>query len=90
MKTIYRYSVCAVVGLLMSGCALKEPAVVADTLYFGGPIVTANDGNEALAVLDDPAQAVGALITDINMGSTPDGWAVARHARQRQPDLPVV
>jgi len=56
----------------------------------GFAIVTANDGNEALAVLDDPAQAVGALITDINMGSTPDGWAVARHARQRQPDLPVV
>ena len=56
----------------------------------GFAIVTANDGNEALAVLDDPAQAVGALITDINMGSTPDGWAVARHARQRQLDLPVV
>lgn len=47
----------------------------------GFAIVTANDGNEALAVLDDPAQAVGALITDINMGSTPDGWAASPATR---------
>jgi len=63
VKAICRYSVFAVVGLLLSGCASKEPAVVADTLYFGGPIVTVNGAQpsaKAVAVKDGKILAVGA------------------------------
>ncbi len=31
-----------------------------------------------------------ALITDVQLGSDVDGWAVARRARERQPELPIV
>jgi DNA-binding response OmpR family regulator len=33
---------------------------------------------------------VRGLITDINLGKGPDGWDVARHARELIPALPVV
>lgn len=56
----------------------------------GFEVVTANDGDWAIAMLDDPTQRIAGLITDINMKGTTDGWAVARHARERLPDLPVV
>lgn len=56
----------------------------------GFDVVTANDGDWAIAMLDDPTQRIVGLITDINMGNSTDGWTVARHARELQPDLPVV
>ncbi len=56
----------------------------------GFDVVTANDGDWAIAMLDDPTQRIVGLITDINMGKSTDGWAVARHARELQPDMPVV
>lgn len=31
-----------------------------------------------------------AIVTDINIGSGPDGWEVARTARKLNPGLPVV
>jgi len=56
----------------------------------GFNVVTANDGDWAIAMLDDPSQKLCGLITDINMGRSANGWAVARHARKRNPDMPVV
>lgn len=56
----------------------------------GFSVVTANNGDEATAILDDDTQLVGGLITDINMGNTADGWSVARHARELNPLIPVV
>lgn len=49
-------------ALLASGCKPPGPAVVADAIYFGGPIVTVNDAQpaaEALAVKDGKILAVG-------------------------------
>ena len=48
--------------LLASGCKSSGPAVVADAIYFGGPIVTVNDAQlnaEALAVKDGKILSVG-------------------------------
>jgi hypothetical protein len=48
--------------VLTSGCAPSDPATVAETIYFGGPIVTMNDAQlnaEALAVKDGKILAVG-------------------------------
>lgn len=56
----------------------------------GFDIVTANDGDWATAILNDPLHKIAGLITDINMGKTADGWSVARQARVLQPELPVV
>jgi CheY-like chemotaxis protein len=49
----------------------------------------AGDGREALAVIDAEIQTFGALVTDVNLGRI-DGWAVARHARELNPKMPVV
>ncbi len=54
--------VCAL-ALLASGCSPSGPAVAADVIYVGGPIVTVNDAQpdaEALAVKDGTILAVGA------------------------------
>lgn len=61
--------------LLTSGCKPSDPAVVADAIYFGGPIVTMNDAQsnaEALAVKDGTILAVGsrAEIDKFHKGST--------------------
>jgi CheY-like chemotaxis protein len=47
-------------------------------------------GDEAIAVLDARAGDFQALVTDIVMPGAADGWAVARHARELIPTLPVV
>lgn len=49
-----------------------------------------DDGQQALAVLDADGAEVRGLITDVNLGSEPDGWEIARRARERDAALPVV
>jgi CheY-like chemotaxis protein len=56
----------------------------------GFGVVVAENGEEAIAVLEAKGIAVRALVTDINMGPGPTGWDVARHGREMNPDLPVV
>ena len=56
----------------------------------GFAVLTASDGHEALAQLDAHKATVRGLITDINLGDCPDGWAVARSARQSISGLPVL
>ncbi|QYE36261.1 MULTISPECIES: response regulator [Sphingosinicellaceae] len=56
----------------------------------GFAVISANDGDRAMAVLNDETHAICGIITDINMGDTADGWSVARRARELNPDLPVV
>lgn len=55
----------------------------------GYEVVIANDGGEALSVLEQNA-GIHALVTDINMGAGADGWHVARCAREAVPLLPVI
>jgi len=57
------FSVVFALALLASGCKPSGPAVVADAIYVGGPIVTVSDVHanaEALAVKDGKILAVGA------------------------------
>ena len=55
----------------------------------GYEVLTAADGREALGVLEGRVEELGALVTDVRLGK-PDGWAVARRARELKPTLPVV
>lgn len=55
----------------------------------GFALEESESGTEAVARIDGGESFVG-IITDIRLGSGPNGWDVARHARQRFPALAVV
>jgi CheY-like chemotaxis protein len=56
----------------------------------GFELVLAKDGTEAIAELEAGADRFKALITYIRLGKGPDGWLVARRARELVPSLPVI
>jgi DNA-binding response OmpR family regulator len=56
----------------------------------GFEVVAAHDGIQALAELDADAKRFKAIVTDIHLGSGPDGWDIGRHAREPVPDMPVI
>jgi DNA-binding response OmpR family regulator len=56
----------------------------------GFDVLIASNGDEALAQLGAKCAALRGLITDINLGDCPDGWEVARNAREAISGLPVV
>lgn len=56
----------------------------------GYAVVTADNGSDATAAIDVLAERTSGLITDIRLGPGPDGWEVARRARTRRPELPIV
>lgn len=63
--------------------------VVEETLRDGGfDTAVARSGEEALTLLQGGKYR--ALVTDINLQGKTDGWKVAQHAREIEPDFPVV
>jgi CheY-like chemotaxis protein len=71
-----------------------EPPVqelLADTFAAAGyAVATAGNGREAIEMLEREAFRPDGLVTDLRLGHGPDGWSVARRARELQPDLPVI
>lgn len=67
--------------LALVGLALQD---------YGYSVFTAADGNLAFEALETVPLDVAGLITDIDLGNGPDGWAVARAARRLRPDIAVV
>ena len=64
---------------------------VQEALEDGGYAVRAvASGSEAVSILDEAVHPICALITDIRLGTGPEGWDVARHARELSPRLPIV
>jgi CheY-like chemotaxis protein len=64
---------------------------VQEALEDGGYAVrAAASGIDAVSVLDQGSDQISALITDIRLGDGPDGWDLARLARELNPRLPVV
>ena len=66
--------------------------VVEDALTEGGfETAIASSGEQAVELLSAENPVCRALVTDINLVKNKmDGWAVARHARENKPDIPVV
>lgn len=63
---------------------------LADALEEEGWAVThAESGDEALQIIH-ASEPFTALITDIRMPGSADGWAIARAARERTSDIAVV
>src|SRR5581483_5662622 len=56
----------------------------------GYAVTTANDGNEAMAMLDAADAAFAALVTDVNLPGRFSGWEVAVHGREINALLPVI
>ena len=66
-------------------------SLVEETLSDGGfDTVVAASGEEALTLLQGHKGKYRALVTDINLTGKMDGWEVAQHAREIEPDFPVV
>lgn len=62
-----------------------------NALTDGGYDVRVEDsGTDASNVIARGEIVLAGLITDIRLGDGPDGWEVARLARERHPALPVV
>jgi CheY-like chemotaxis protein len=65
--------------------------IVEDALVDGGfETALATSGEEAVTLLKGRMVQYRALVTDINLKGTLNGWEVARHAREIDPDFPVV
>lgn len=65
--------------------------VAQDALEAGGfSVIPAQLPSEALSVLDSRSIELSGLVTDIRLPRGPDGWEIARHARELRADLPVV
>lgn len=56
----------------------------------GFKVVTVDNGEDAVALLERDAGSVSALVTDIRLGSGLSGWDVGRRARELVPAIPVV
>ena len=66
-------------------------SLVEDTLRDGGfESAIAASGEEAVTLLKGQKGKYRALVTDINLKGKIDGWKVAQHAREIEPDFPVV
>jgi DNA-binding NtrC family response regulator len=65
--------------------------LVEEALADGGfePAITAS-GEEAVTLLQGHRGKYRALVTDINLWGKMDGWKVAQHAREIDPEFPVV
>jgi DNA-binding response OmpR family regulator len=65
--------------------------LVEDTLRDGGfDIAVASSGEEAVTLLQEHKDKYRALVTDINLTAKMDGWEVAQHAREVEPNFPVI
>jgi DNA-binding NtrC family response regulator len=67
-------------------------SIVEEALTEGGfETVIASSAEKAMELLDSSEGKFRALVTDINLGrNKPSGWEIARHAREINPDFPVV
>jgi DNA-binding NtrC family response regulator len=66
--------------------------IVEEALKEGGfEIAIASSAKQAVELLDGAGGKYRALVTDINLGRYEvDGWEIARHAREIDPEFPVV
>lgn len=74
---------------------VEDEALIQETLLdalkeAGFSVLTADDGAQAQEILAPGSQELNGLITDVNLGEGPDGWEIARAARDLIAGLPVV
>jgi CheY-like chemotaxis protein len=80
----------SVVILLVEDEAFIQDLVELVLQEGGFAVVKASSGDEAMAMLEADKTEFHALVSDINLGRGPTGWAVAKRARELNEHLPVV
>ena len=75
---------------LVEDDALIRELLETSLTHAGFEVVEVRCGTKAFAEFDADAARFRAVITDIRLGAGPDGWAVARRARELVPTMPVV
>ena len=80
----------APVLLLVEDEVLVQEMLATEFTDAGYELVMASDGNRALAELEADAARFKAIVTDIGLGKGPDGWDVARRARELVADMPII
>ena len=76
--------------LLIEDEVLIHELLATEFVEAGFEIVAADDGDSAIAELEKDAKRFRAVITDIRLGEGPNGWDVARRARELVADTPVI
>ena len=76
--------------LLVEDETLLQMAVQFALEEAGYQVICCATGTAAIEELDRDAERFKALVTDIRLGNGPDGWQVARHARELVSGIPVV
>jgi len=56
----------------------------------GFEVALASVGEEAVRMIDSDESTPRAVVTDIRLGSGISGWDVARHAREKHPEISIV
>ena len=66
-------------------------SMVEEVLADGGfEVAIAASGEQAVTLLTGSKGKYRALVADIDLGGKMDGWEVAKHAREIDPEFPVV
>ena len=66
-------------------------SLIEDALSDGGfESAISTSGEEAVTLIRGNRNHYRALVTDINLLGTMNGWEVARHARELDPEFPIV
>jgi len=76
--------------LLVEDDASVQGLLSAELAEAGFAVVAVGDGTRALAGLNADAIRFCAVITDIKLGRSPDGWDLGRRARELVSDMPVI
>jgi DNA-binding NtrC family response regulator len=64
--------------------------ILEEALFESGyRVETRTTGDEGLEAIESQ-RSFDALVTNIRLAEGPDGWALARHARERDPTIPVI
>jgi len=56
----------------------------------GYDVIVAVNGRQALSVLAERASQITAMITEVGLRGDLSGWQLAREARRRFPELPII
>lgn len=56
----------------------------------GYTVIPATCGQDAITILDRHHREIAGMITDVRLGSGPNGWVVSQHARTLDPEIPVI
>ena len=69
---------------------LLQEVLIVGLTEAGYEVLAVTTGAEGIEALQGRSSELRGLITDINLGDGPDGWDVARQARELVSGLPVV